>query len=70
MSERRTCVGMGKDKGVDGNEKWETATGVGNVVRRHRNGNGNDGRTRNGSLPLTTLIVVKIFLLILVLGTC
>jgi hypothetical protein len=23
------CVGMGNDKGVDGNEKWETATGVG-----------------------------------------
>jgi hypothetical protein len=25
---------------VDGNEKWKTATGVGNAVRRHRNGNG------------------------------
>jgi hypothetical protein len=23
------CVGMGNDEGVDGNEKWETVTGVG-----------------------------------------
>jgi hypothetical protein len=62
---------MGNDEGVDGNEKWETtrvwmgmrnATGVGNVVRGHRNENGNDDRTRNDSLPLTALIVVNISL--------